>query len=988
MSSARTGRRNRRFAAASACALILPLLGVAATPAAAASSSSKTTLGAGRYIVSFADEPAASYTGGVSGYPGTRPPAGKKLDPTRPEVVRYRARLNGLHDQALSGVGATKLYDYSVTTNGVAAELTAAQATALARTAGVARMEKDAKRTVATVNSPAYLGLTAPGGLWSQLGGNTKAGEGVIVGVLDTGIWPESASFAGQELKRDRAGQPVAATGLRGRWFGACVQGQQFNSQNCNDKLIGARYYVDGFGKRNISKAEYLSPRDGDGHGSHTASTAAGNRVPDVVVDGIAFGTASGMAPGADVAAYKVCWTGGIDIDDGCMNSDIVAAIGDAVADGVDVINMSIGAGSESSVLDAAEQAFRAASNAGVFVANSAGNSGPEASTLDHPSPWLTTVAASTFHANEAVLVLGSGTRVVGASVTPLLPSPTTLVAAAAIKTAAATPADAARCFAGTLDAALAAGKVVLCERGVNGRVQKASEVKRAGGSAMVLMNVDDAGETVADLHPLPAIHVSFAGGKTVRAYLASAGAAATASIQALADGDPRTAVPSVAGFSSRGPSTTTEGDILKPDIAAPGVDVLAAVAPPFHSGRSFDFESGTSMSSPHVAGLGALLKAAHPAWSAAAVKSALMTTAVDTVKTTDPFAQGAGFVTPNSAVDPGLVFDTPAEDYRRYLVGLGMRFSAYPGLTALDASDINLASVATGAMAGSQKVKRAVTNVGTADETYTVASDVQGIAVSTPSITVAKGETKDMVIALSRTTAPLGAWAKGHLTLRGSLGHVVRLPVAIRPVAVAAPAQLSGATAGSSASLSVTPGFSGALTTTAHGLVGATPVAASVVTGPFDVDAPAVAPATKAYTITLPAGTPLARFDVDATSAADDLDLFVYRDGTLVGASASGSGDEQVTLHDPAAGVYTAYVNGYATTGGGGYAYTQWAVPHGPGVGALAVAPSPTTVTAGQPVTLTVTWGALPPGQRYLGFLSYSGPEGAAADRSIVAIG
>jgi subtilisin family serine protease len=987
--SAAHGARRRRITAGAALALVTAgLVGIPAGSALAAPATTKTAnphgYAAGRYIVTFADEPAATYEGTVKGYARTRPDAGKKLDPTRAEVVKWRAHLTSLHDSALKAVGATKLADYTVATNGVSASLTSAQANALARRAGIAGLARDAMQHVDTSLSPEFLGLSAPGGLWSQLpGGASGAGQGIIVGVIDTGIWPESPSFAGKELKRDKAGLPVPASGLRGKWWGACVQGENFDSQDCNDKLIGARYYASGFGKQDIDKSDYLSPRDGDGHGSHTSSTAAGNRVPGVTVEGRAFGTASGMAPGAKVAMYKVCWTGKAPVADGCSGTDIVSAIDDSVADGVDVINMSIGGTTESDLLDAEAQAFRRASNVGVFVANSAGNSGPGASTLDHPAPWVTTVAASTFRISEAVLQLGNGARYVGASITRGLPDQTALVTAESVKLASAAPNDARRCFAGTLDATKAAGKVVMCDRGVSDRVAKGVEAKRAGAAAMVLANNGQSG-LAADMHVLPAIHVEESVRTAVVAYL-TATPGGTAAIVPLNPGESDTQVPEVADFSSRGPSTTTEGDILKPDLAAPGVDVLAAVAPPFHFGRGYDFISGTSMASPHIAGLGALLKAAHPTWSPAAVKSALMTTGRDHATSADPFAQGAGFVRPNLAVDPGLVFDAAPNDYRSLMVGYGVHFSApFDTLPAIDASDLNQASIATGAMAGSQTVTRTVTSVGSQSETYSVTSSVPGITVSpdATSFAIAPGATKTLHITLTRDTATLGEWAKGNLTLTGNQGHVIRIPVAVRPVAVSAPVEIFGTGTSGSQSFTVTPGFTGTLETSVSGLTGATPTATSVTTGPFDLDAPAVNAGTKSYTLVIPAGTPLARFDVDAVSPTDDLDLYVYKDGEFLTYSASGSADEQVTLHDPEAGTYTAYVNGFATGGGGGYSYTQWAVPAGP-VGNLTVDDGvPTTVAV--PVELTAEWTGLLPGLRYLGFIEYgTGPE-----RTIVSIG
>ncbi len=344
-------------------------------------------------------------------------------------------------------------------------------------------------------------------------------GAGVVVGVIDSGIWYESKSFRPFATKSDNK----APKG----WKGSCDLGADGSGEPCNGKIIGARYYVDGFGEDNIADEEFLSPRDGDGHGSHTASTAAGSVVRNVNVDGTDFGTVSGMAPGAQIAAYKVCWTGNVPDttdDDGCFNDDSVAAIEDAVLDGVDVINYSIGGSTESDVVDAVEIAFLNAAAAGVFVAASAGNSGPGESTLDHPSPWLTTVAASTHKINEKKLVLGNGAEYIGASATNELPAQTPMVLSTAAAAAGATADDARLCALGSLDPAKVSGKLVVCERGVVDRVEKSLAVREAGGVGMVLVN-PTANSLNADLHYVPSIHLNNDVYAPVTAYAATPGA-------------------------------------------------------------------------------------------------------------------------------------------------------------------------------------------------------------------------------------------------------------------------------------------------------------------------------------------------------------------------------------------------------------------------------------------------------------------------------
>jgi hypothetical protein len=684
-----------------------------------------------------------------------------------------------------------------------------------------------------------------------------------------------------------------------------------------------------------------------------------------------------------------VCWEGKPGVNPGCFNSDSVAAINQAVADGVDVINYSIGGTSESSIFDSVEQAFRAASNAGVFVANSAGNSGPGDSTLDHPSPWLTTVAAGTFRRAFQAVELGNGARYVGASTTGPLTTPAQLVTAVSVKAASASDSNAALCAAGTLDPAKATGKVVFCNRGVVDRIEKGFEVQRVGGVGMVMANTS-ANSLNGDYHPVPAVHIDHIKGAAVRAYITAAGAAATAKIVPLTAAELAAApqVPEVTDFSSRGPSTTTGGDILKPDVTAPGNDVVAAVAPPSNHGRSWDFYSGTSMSSPHIAGIGALLVSKHPDWLPSEIKSALMTSASDTVSSAnDPFAQGAGWVQPNTAAEPGLVYPTTPNEYRSYMVSQGAVFNPpFDTLPAISGSDLNQASIAVGSLAGVQTVTRRVRNVSKSAERFTAKASVPGfkVTVSPSSLILRSGETKSFTVTFSRTTAPLGDWAKGSLTWSNPK-YRVRSPIALRPVALKAPSEVHGdASVSGSKAYSVTPGFTGPLTNTVAGLVGVTPEAGTVAAGPFDDAAPVDDADTNKYTVVVPAGTKLARFSLDSDNDAADLDLFVYQDGVLVALSASGAADEEVTMLSPDAGTYDVYVNGFNTPGGSAaYHQSNFVVP-GTSAGNATVMPNPASVTSGTPTTLTANWTGLDPAKRWLGLIEYSG----ATDVTVFSVG
>jgi hypothetical protein len=362
----------------------------------------------------MADLPVAAYAGGITGLPATRPGRGRKFDPDTVNVSNYAAYLDTRHGQAVGRVGGRKVYDYKYGFNGFAAELTEAQAEALRSEAGVLSVTKDELQSITTSSTPHFLGLDAPGGLWDQLGGVDSAGEDIIIGVIDSGIWPESESFS------DRTG--TNGNGSKGGklsyhhipgWHGKCTPGEAFNASMCNQKLIGARRYNAAWGGDAAIAAqrpwEFTSPRDYNGHGTHTSSTAGGNH--DVTLTGPAaiFGKASGMAPRARIAMYKALWSTQDGATASGFTSDLVAAIDQAVADGVDVINYSI-SGTTTNFLDPVEISFLFAADAGVFVAASAGNNGPTTGTVAHPSPWITTVAAGTHNRTGAGSVtLGNG---------------------------------------------------------------------------------------------------------------------------------------------------------------------------------------------------------------------------------------------------------------------------------------------------------------------------------------------------------------------------------------------------------------------------------------------------------------------------------------------------------------------------------------------------------------------------------------------------
>ncbi|SDZ58751.1 Outer membrane protein assembly factor BamB, contains PQQ-like beta-propeller repeat [Asanoa ishikariensis] len=787
-----TFSRARRWLPAGVAVALAVQVAVSGTPAMAAPDSGKQT-----YIVQMALDPVVAYGGGVAGMAPTRPGHGRKVNPRSSDVTRYAAHVRGQQDRAVRTVGAKKRGAYVYSFDGFSADLTKAQAAKLRALPDVVAVTADRKVTTQTSSTAGFLGLDQPGGLWDQLRGPEDAGEGLVIGVIDSGIWPDSASFANPDAG-GKAYAPLTD------FHGTCETGtdDSWHADDCTGKIVAARHFNNAWGGDAGIKTElpweFPSPRDYNGHGTHTASTAGGNHGVQATGPMSALGKITGMAPRARIASYKALWSAQDGSTASGATSDIVAAIDQSVADGVDVLNFSV-SGTTSDLLDPMEVAFLAAAKAGVFVSASAGNSGPAATTVAHPSPWVTTVAADTHNrTTTATATLGDAAAYTGASLagTSAGPAPLVYASAATIGLPKASDFLTKLCYAAVdnggkpvLDPAKVAGKIVVCERGNNPRVNKSLAVKQAGGVGMILVNTDPADDgIVADVHSVPSVHLPAANLVALRAYAAQSGATATISAATISYDAP---APYIAEFSSRGPSTAAGGDLLKPDLAAPGQDILAAVAPPGQGGLDFNLMSGTSMSAPHVAGLAALLKQRHPDWSPMAVKSALMTTSRDLLDAPGVFAQGAGHVVPNSAVDPGLVYDSGADDWTAFLCATtkGVSKSACAAVPkSFDPSDLNTPSVAIGRLAGTQTVTRSVTNVGRAKATYTPSvSGLPGVSVKvTPKrLTLRPGQTGSFTVKFTRATAAMNAYVSGQLTWSDTK-HKVRIPLVVRPVAEA----------------------------------------------------------------------------------------------------------------------------------------------------------------------------------------------------------
>ncbi len=463
--------------------------------------------------------------------------------------------------------------------------------------------------------------------------------------------------------------------------------------------------------------------------------------------------------------------------------------------------------------------------------------------------------------------------------------------------------------------------------------------------------------------------------------YAATAGATATINQATITYTTP---APYTASFSSRGPLIAGGGDLLKPDLIAPGQDILAAVAPPGNAGRLFNLYSGTSMSSPHVAGLAALFKELYPSWSPMMIKSALMTSAYDILDgpNTHPlviFRQGAGHVQPVKAAEPGLVFDAGWNDWLGFMCGTGQLVASYCSTIGMDPSDLNVASIAIGNLAGSQTVTRTVTNVGkNAHYTASVAGMAGfNVTVAPASFAIQKGATQQIKVTITRVDAPLNTYTGGQLTFASNDGkYSVRIPIVAQPVALAAPAALSGD--GSPIEYPVTFGYDGSFLAEGRGLVAATTFTGVVADDPTDGSCSLTAPNAILVPVTIPAGITYARFSLfdDFTDGADDLDLCVYLGTTLVGSSGSGTSAEEVNLMNPAAADYTVVVHGWGTDGpDANFTLFHWLLGSTP-AGNMTVS-APTTAVLGTTGLIQLTFTGLAPATKYLGSVAYSGASG-----------
>ncbi|HEY7624239.1 MAG TPA: S8 family serine peptidase [Candidatus Limnocylindria bacterium] len=737
---------------------------------------SRTDSTAINVLIKYDYDATASYAGGVSGLTATSPAVtGKKLKDNKSAVAAYennaKQRSKDISRAVSAAVPAAAIGTEFVTAyGGVAARIPANSVATLLKVPGVAAVQLD-NLAQPLSDATEFIGATD---VWPSLGGATTAASNVVVGILDTGIWPEHPMFADNGL-------PPVPGGPYGCQFGNGSDSAHLGDPfACNRKLVGAYAFTSTYlsvfpakpGEFCNNATHICSPRDPEGHGTHTSSTAAGSQVSSALLYGVDRGPVSGVAPGARVIMYRVC------LEQGCFNSDSVAAVQQAITDGIDVINFSIGGGANP-YTDAVEIAFLNAFDAGISVNASAGNSGPGVGTAEHGGPWVTTVGAATsdrFFTSTLHLTADGGATFnkAGVTITNGIPTATPVVLAETLA------GEDALCHT-PLAAGQAAGKIVACQRGDNARVDKGYNVSQGGAAGMILYNpVKQDVET--DNHWLPAIHVDGPNADLLSFITTHTNVKATWS--------QGTATPTqgdvMAAFSSRGGPAN---DFIKPDVTAPGIQVLAGMTPEpvgtvnGPTGNFYQAIAGTSMSSPHAAGASALVKAAHPDWTPAMIKSALMTSAAQGVVKEDgtsaatPFDDGSGSVRVNRAVNPTVVFN---ETTARFVASAS---------DPLHRIDLNLASVNAPTMTGSITTKRTLTNV--SGDNLNLGVSVQEpsgakIFVSesatggaTKKVDIKKGKSKDIWITISGATLANGQYF-GRITLDAGRGNNdVTIPVA-----------------------------------------------------------------------------------------------------------------------------------------------------------------------------------------------------------------
>jgi subtilisin family serine protease len=794
----------------------------------------------------------------------------EEFNPDASHVLQHVYELKARQDELLLSINAVNdaVYRYNYTLNGMAVMITTRQADKLRKRKGVARVWRDRQRMVATNESPQFLGLLdSANGLQSA---NGLTGEDIVIGVIDSGIAPDHPSFSDRKAgkkaprlcrstwaetsllglflcsKHKRKAKPTLFYDPPKNWRGTCQTGPGFATDDCNNKLIGARFYRAGFDAAGDTDArEFNSPADADGHGTHIATIAAGNKVSATVL-GRDAGTIRGMAPRARVAAYKACWLEPQATRASCSTADLINAIEDAVADGVDIINYSLGDG-DGSISNPDDIALLAAAEAGVFTAVAAGNSGPDLETIQSPgtNPWVITVGSS----SRPGTTIAEGMRIdtpdslareyetIEANFTPKLSSTGPLTGNLLVVKREAGADEDGSIYDGCSEFSNAAeifGNIALIERGGCTFQTKIRQAQSAGATAVIIYNNDFNIFTMSSADSkgitIPALMIGQADGQLILDQLAGG-----ATVSLTLDSSIRLKIVDdgniLSRFSSRGPDV----DFLKPDVIAPGKNILGGnTTKPANGkqGQEFQHLSGTSQATPHVAGVAALIKQARKDWTPAAIKSALITTSrqADIVREEDSapataIDMGAGQIVPNNALNPGLLYETAIAEFDVFLCAneqprlsnaeCQALFAAVDTdnkpLYGLRAEDINLPSAYIRELIAAREIKRRVTNPGPAaiyDAEWQLfdadgnPSDIN-VAVTPAKLDLGQGETKHFTLTFS-VDANVEASKDlqvGHLKWVNS-DHVVYSPLVVQPSTAQLATQLFATGTGAAGSL------------------------------------------------------------------------------------------------------------------------------------------------------------------------------------------
>ena len=872
------------------------------------------------YIVRLADPAVPSYTGGVKDIPATKPEAGARQAPSAGasgEYAQYlreeQAELTGSIARE-TGREPTVRFTYTNAVNGVAVELTRDEALAVSELPGVVSVQVDETRELQTDVGPEWIGAPAIWDGTATPGGATATrGEGVVAGIIDSGINPANPSFH-DVVPAELGGDGYDHENPRGagNYVGVCATNPGFG---CNDKLIGAWSFVNPVEDPN-------SPYDLGGHGSHTASTTAGNQVDATVTSApgtpFAFSatrTIKGVAPHANIIAYDVC-------TEGCSIAAITAAIDQAILDGVDVINYSIGSASASDPWsDADALGFLNARAAGIYVATSAGNDGPGAATVGSPAdvPWITSVGA-TQHNRQWQARVENLSADGGATLPTIDGLAFSAPSAGTLPLVYAGDLGSPLCLEEELAGQNLSGQIVVCDRGVTGRVQKGEVVAALGAGGMVLANDEPSGDSLnADAHALPAVHISFDDGVVLKEWMAGVTgeqASLSGGIEVISDD----VADIMAAFSSRGPNRAV--DIVSPSVSAPGVDVMAAYGS--DNAVEWAFVSGTSMASPHVAGSFALLKAVNGAdWSPAEAQSALMMTSVTEITDNDGtpadwFDIGSGREDLTVAANAGLVMDETVTDY----------LAANPA-DGGDPKTLNLPSMADSQCLQTCSWTRTVTGTSTGAGTWTATgspvTDGVTVSVEPASFTIAAGESVDLTITADVSGAGTDSYQFGAVTLtHDGTAPEAHMPVAVLPSSGVLPQEVVIDTRRDAGSQESGPIEAIEITDLDVGVSGLAPAQEQELSIPQDTTNtdPYDGNGTETVLVDVPAGA--ARLVVSlADSTAPDMDLFVGTGSepsaaTEVCVSATATADEFCDVGDPEAGTYWVVVQNWQASAPG----------------------------------------------------------------------